>query len=71
MYLIVLLIAAVIIIVALSTRLKVQPCYSQNLTSEHLTDFAEMAGIECVLINKGADLRPFRMNSVWSKLYYR
>ena len=27
-------------------------CYSQNLSTEHLTDFAEMAGIETVLIGK-------------------
>ncbi len=26
-------------------------CYSQNLTSEYLQDFAEMAGIEFVLID--------------------
>ena len=26
-------------------------CYSQNLTSEHLEDFAEMAGIEYVRID--------------------
>ena len=45
--------------------------YSQNLTSEHLTDFAEMAGIECVLINKKTDLFQFRNELKWSSIYYR
>jgi L-arabinose isomerase len=31
-------------------------CYSQNLTSEHLEDFAEMAGIEYVPIDKDTKL---------------
>jgi len=31
-------------------------CYSQNLSSECLQDFAEIAGIECVLINQRTDL---------------
>jgi L-arabinose isomerase len=31
-------------------------CYSQNLSSECLQDFAEMAGIECVLIDHRTDL---------------
>lgn len=43
-------------------------CYSQNLTSEHLEDFAEMAGIEFVLINKETSIYNFknmlRMNEV-------
>ena len=35
-------------------------CYSQNLSSECLQDFAEMAGIECVLINHRTDLYTFK-----------
>ena len=46
-------------------------CYSQNLTAEHLSDFAEMAGIECVLINKKTDLLQFRNELRWSSMYYR
>ncbi len=34
-------------------------CYSQNLTTEHLTDFAEMAGIELVLIDKDTRIHEF------------
>jgi L-arabinose isomerase len=35
-------------------------CYSQNLTPEHLEDFAEMAGIEYVLIDKETRLSTFK-----------
>ena len=35
-------------------------CYSQNLTAEHLEDFADMAGIEYVLINKKTELYQFK-----------
>lgn len=35
-------------------------CYSQNLTSEHLEDFAEIAGIEYVLIDEETRLRSFK-----------
>jgi L-arabinose isomerase len=45
--------------------------YSQNLTSEHLIDFAEMANIECVLINKKTELHQFRNELRWSEVYYR
>ena len=46
-------------------------CYSQNLTSEHLIDFAEMASIECVLIGKKTDLHQFRNELRWSEMYYK
>ncbi len=46
-------------------------CYSQNLTSEHLIDFAEMANIECVLIGKKTDLHQFRNELRWSEVYYK
>ena len=45
--------------------------YSQNLTSEHLIDFAEMANIECVLIGKKTDLHQFRNELRWSEMYYK
>lgn len=35
-------------------------CYSQNLTFEHLEDFAEMAAIEYVLINRETKLYEFK-----------
>ncbi len=46
-------------------------CYSQNLTSEHLIDFAEMANIECVLIGKKTDLHQFRNELRWNEMYYK
>ncbi|HJP63044.1 MAG TPA: L-arabinose isomerase [Mucilaginibacter sp.] len=46
-------------------------CYSQNLTAEHLGDFADMAGIECVLIGKKTDLRQLKNELKWSEVYYR
>ncbi|CAN5332891.1 L-arabinose isomerase [soil metagenome] len=46
-------------------------CYSQNLTSEHLQDFAEIAGIECVLIGKDTNLHQFRNELRWNEIYYR
>lgn len=35
-------------------------CYSQNLGSEHMEDFAEMAGIEYVRIGKNTELYQFK-----------
>lgn len=46
-------------------------CYSQNLTPEHLEDFAEMAGIECVLINKDTKLYEFKQMLRVNDLCYR
>jgi L-arabinose isomerase len=46
-------------------------CYSQNLTAEHLEDFAEMAGIEYVLIDKNTDLLRLKNELRWSEMYYR
>jgi len=46
-------------------------CYSQNLTSQHLEDFAEMAGIECVHIGKETNLRQLKNELKWSEVYYR
>ncbi|MEX6687600.1 L-arabinose isomerase [Danxiaibacter flavus] len=45
-------------------------CYSQNLTSEHLDDFADMANIECVLINKQTNLHQLKNELRWSDKYY-
>jgi len=46
-------------------------CYSQNLTSSHLEDFAEMAGIEYVLIGKDTRLHQLKKELQWSEVYYR
>jgi len=46
-------------------------CYSQNLTAQHLEDFAEMAGIEYVLIGKDTNLRQLKNELKWSEVYYR
>jgi L-arabinose isomerase len=46
-------------------------CYSQNLTSEHLEDFADMAGIEFVLIGKNTNLCQFKNKLIWSDVYYQ
>ncbi len=45
-------------------------CYSQNLTAEHLQDFAEMAGIEFTLIGKNTDLYQFKNELRWNEVYY-
>jgi L-arabinose isomerase len=46
-------------------------CYTQNLTAEHLEDLAEIAGIECVMINKKTDLYQFKNELKWSEVFYR
>ena len=45
--------------------------YSQNLTAEHMRDFADMAGIEFALIGKDTDLYQFRNELRWNEVYYR
>lgn len=45
-------------------------CYSQNLTSAHMQDFAEMAGIELALIGKHTDLREFKNELRWNDTAY-
>jgi len=45
--------------------------YSQNLTSEHMEDFASMAGIEYVLIGKETNLFQLKNELRWSEVYYQ
>jgi L-arabinose isomerase len=45
--------------------------YSQNLTAEHMEDFAEMAGVEYVLIGKNSNLYDLKNQLRWNDLYYR
>jgi len=46
-------------------------CYSQNLTSEHLQDFADIANVEVVHIGKNTILSQFRNELRWNEMYYR
>ena len=46
-------------------------CFSQNLTTEHLEDFAAMANIEFVLIDKETKLREFKNELRWNEVYYQ
>jgi L-arabinose isomerase len=45
-------------------------CYSQNLNAEHLEDFAEIANLEYVLINKQTQLYQFKNQLQWSEAAY-
>ncbi|RYG02656.1 MAG: L-arabinose isomerase [Chitinophagaceae bacterium] len=45
-------------------------CYSQNLNSTHMRDFADMAGIECVVIDKDTNINNFRNELRWNEAYY-
>jgi L-arabinose isomerase len=45
-------------------------CFSQNLSAEHLEDFAEIAGIEYVLINKDTRLYQFKKDLQAGEVYY-
>lgn len=44
--------------------------FSQSLTAEHMEDFAEMAGMEYLLIDENTDLREFKKELRWNDLYY-
>jgi L-arabinose isomerase len=46
-------------------------CYSQNLSSDILVDFAEMAGIECVLINKDTTIHNLKNELRWNEIAYK
>lgn len=46
-------------------------CYSQNLTAEHLEDFADMAGIEYLRIGRNTDLPQFKNELRWNEVYYQ
>jgi L-arabinose isomerase len=46
-------------------------CYSQNLTAEHLEDFADMASIEFALIGKDTRLSQFKNELRFSEVYYQ
>ncbi len=44
--------------------------FSQVVTREHLEDFAEMAGIEFLVIGKETNLSDFRKELRWNEVYY-
>ena len=44
--------------------------FSQALSAEHLEDFAEMAGIEFLLINNDTTLSSFKKEIRWNEMYY-
>jgi L-arabinose isomerase len=46
-------------------------CYSQNLTPEHLQDFAEMINVEFVLINKDTTLYNLKNELRWNEAAYK
>jgi L-arabinose isomerase len=45
-------------------------CYSENLTKEYMEDFAEMAGIEYVLIDESTQIHQFKKELRWNELYF-
>jgi L-arabinose isomerase len=45
--------------------------FSQAITSEYFEDFAEIAGIEYVLIDNSTKLHDFKKELRWNELYYK
>ncbi len=45
--------------------------FSQSVTAEHLEDFADMAGVEFLLINERTCLSDFKKELRWNEPYYR
>jgi L-arabinose isomerase len=45
--------------------------FSQALTAQHFEDFAEMAGMEYLLIDEGTTIANFKKELRWNDLYYR
>lgn len=46
-------------------------CYSQNLSADIIQDFAEMAGIECVLINQQTTIHLLKNELRWNESVYK
>lgn len=46
-------------------------CFSYPVTSEQLVDWAELAGIECVIINKDTTPLAFRNELRWNDMFWR
>ena len=45
--------------------------YSQNLTTEYLEDFADIAGIECVVIDDATKLRTFKNELRYNEVAFK
>ena len=45
--------------------------FSYSVTAEHLQDFADMAGIEFLLIDENTNVQDFRDKLRWNDLYYQ
>jgi L-arabinose isomerase len=45
--------------------------FSQSLKNEHLQDFAEMAGIECLLIDEQTKICDIKNQLRWNQAFYR
>lgn len=45
--------------------------YSQNLTTDHIETFAEMVGVELVVIDKDTNLRQFKNELRWSEASFK
>ncbi|NOU95545.1 L-arabinose isomerase [Paenibacillus sp. LMG 31456] len=45
--------------------------FSYKVTTEQLVDWAEMVGIECVVINKNTSVQAFRNELRWNELYWK
>jgi L-arabinose isomerase len=45
--------------------------FSMAITREHMEDFAEIAGVEHVLIDDGTTIREIKKELKWNELYYR
>jgi L-arabinose isomerase len=44
--------------------------FSYSVTSEHMEDFAEITGIELVVIDSGTSLRDFKQTLRNNEIYY-
>lgn len=45
-------------------------CYSESLNPEYMEDYAEMAGIEYVLIDSDTKIHSFKQELRWNEVYY-
>ena len=45
--------------------------FSRAITAEHLRDFADMAGLECLLIDELTNVPDFKKELTWNDLHYR
>ena len=45
-------------------------CFSQSVTAEQIEDFAEIAGMEYLLIDKNTQISEFKKELRWNEMYY-